>query len=302
MAVNEIVTARPATAESYAWWASLKHGGLLIAPSHLAQSFPEDLPPLPRYLDDRLRRDVMRASDGRAESVAKLLDTVLEDVLGLENDPSDVATRGRWFKGADLPSEWSSRAMTGEVIKPRRLWRGPRGAVLPVFVESGGGARLGIGRGRRATSRVIEWLRYTGQKIALLTNGRQWRLIYAGLDHDAFAEWDTALWFEEGKAGPQVTALRALLGRDALVPRVEGELPPLLAAITASRKGQAELSAALGERVRQAVELLIREHAQALEGLGPNVKPSDIYHAATHVVMRMVVTLFAEARDLLPRD
>ena len=302
MAVNEIVTARPTTAESYAWWASLKHGGLLIAPSHLAQSFPEDLPPLPRYLDDRLRRDVMRASDGRAESVAKLLDTVLEDVLGLENDTSGVATRGRWFKGADLPSEWSSRAMTGEVIKPRRLWKGPRGAVLPVFVDSGGGTRLGIGRGRRATSRVVEWLRHTGQKIALLTNGRQWRLIYAGLDHDAFAEWDTDLWFEEGKAGPQVTALRALLGRDALVPRAEGELPPLLAAIAASRKGQAELSAALGERVRQAVELLIREHAQALESLGPNVKPSDIYHAATRVVMRMVVTLFAEARDLLPRD
>jgi len=302
MAASEAAALRQTADESYAWWASLKHGGLLIAPSHLAQNFPPDLAPLPRHLEDRLRRDIMRASDGRAESLASLLDTVLEEVLGLENDASGAATKGRWFKGGDVPSEWSSQGMTGEVIKPRRLWKGPRGALLPVFVESERAARLGTGRGRRTTSRVIEWLRHKGQRIALLTNGRQWRLVYAGLDHDAFAEWDTALWFGEGRTGLQVTALRALLGRDALVPSADGQPSALLAAIAASRKGQAELSTALGERVRQAVEVLIREHSHALEDANLGVKPADIYHAATRVVMRMVVALFAEARDLLPRD
>ncbi|MCR4402988.1 MAG: hypothetical protein NUW12_09470 [Firmicutes bacterium] len=302
MAASEAAALRYTADESYAWWASLRHGGLLIAPSHLAQNFPPDLSPLPRHLEDRLRRDIMRASDGRTESLASLLDTVLEDVLGLENDTSGAATKGRWFKGGDVPSEWSSQGMTGEIIKPRRLWKGPHGALLPVFVESERAARLGTGRGRRTTSRVIEWLRHKGERIALLTNGRQWRLVYAGLDHDAFAEWDTALWFEEGRTGLQVTALRALLGRDALVPSADGQPCALLAAIVASRKGQAELSTALGERVRQAVELLIREHSLALENADLSVKSADIYHAATRVVMRMVVALFAEARDLLPRD
>jgi len=288
--------------DSHTWWTSLKHGGLLIAPSHLVQCFPAELPLLPGYLEDRLRRDVMRAEDGRGESMTRLLDSVLEHVLGLEDDASGAVGRGRWLKGSGIPSELSVRIITGSTAKPRRIWRGPNGAVLPVFVYPDAGARLGMGRGRRATSEVVEWLRITEHKIALLTNGRQWRLIYAGLDYDAFVEWDTALWFEEGKAGLQVTALVALLGREALAPRAEDEESPLLAAIAASRRGQADLSASLGERVRQAVERLIREYAQALDNPDLGVGPRDIYHAATRVVMRMVIVLFAEARDLLPRD
>ena len=80
------------------------------------------------------------------------------------------------------------------------------------------------------------------------------------------------------------------------------EPSPLLAAIQASRRGQAELSSELGERVRRAVEMLIQEHGPRLEALAGQVAPRDIYVAATRVVMRMVVVLFAEARDLLPRD
>ena len=99
-------------------------------------------------------------------------------------------------------------------------------------------------------------------------------------------------------------ALRTLLSPEALTPPVAGQPSRLLAAIEASRRGQAELSAVLGERVRQAVELLIREHGPALAQLVANgaVKPRDVYIAAVRVVMRMVVVLFAEARDLLPRE
>ena len=34
----------------------------------------------------------------------------------------------------------------------------------------------------------------------------------------------------------------------------------------------------------------------------PSVDPAEIYRAAVRVVMRMVVVLFAESRELLPRD
>ncbi|MFY0538921.1 hypothetical protein [Nannocystis pusilla] len=96
--------------------------------------------------------------------------------------------------------------------------------------------------------------------------------------------------------------MRILLARDALRPGDDGELP-LIAAIQATRQGQGELSAQLGERVRQAVELLIQASSSVLGGHAPR----SIYIAATRLIMRCVVLLFAEARGgadrpLLPRD
>ena len=271
---------------THAWWSSLRHGGLLIAPSRLADHFPDELPPLPEWVADHLRRAVLRGDP------PGLLDTVFETVCGVNGT-------GEWLKGPAVPPEFSHRAVTGEAIKPRRLWRGPRDALLPVFWDDN--PRLGVGRGRRTVARVVEWLRRADPAVAMLTNGRQFRLIHAGLDYDAWAEWDTELWFEEGAPGLQVTAMRALLAPEAIIPPAAEQPSPLVAAILATRKGQAELSAELGERVRQAVEKLIRAHAESLEELDPEVKPHHVYLAAVRVVMRMVVALFAEARELLPR-
>jgi hypothetical protein len=277
------------------WWASLKHGGLLIAPSRLVEHFGAAPMPLPEALAERLRRDITRFEGGGAEAERTLLETVLERVCGL-----DEAGEHRWRRGPEVPWDGSFRTLTGETVRPRRLWEGPRDALLPVFVDGEG--RLGVGRGRRAVSRVIEWLRGKSQPIALLTNGHQWRLIHAGLDYEAWAEWDTELWFEEGRPGAQVDALRMLLSAGALTPPRPNQPAPLLAAILDSRRGQAELSAVLGERVRQAVELLIQSHGPALERLEGALAPQEIYRAAARVVMRMIVVLFAEARELLPRD
>jgi hypothetical protein len=287
--------------DRYAWWASLKHGGLLIAPSRLAEFFVADIEPLPSYIEDRLRRDITRVRNGE-EDITTLLDTVLQDVLKLSKD--------WWIKGSAVDSSWSQRAITGETIRPRRVWQDPHGGVLPVFVPDVF-SRLGIGKGRRAVSRVIEWLRKANQKIALLTNGRQWRLIHAGSDYDAWCEWDIDLWFEEGKPGLQVLALRLLLGEQSLHPEKPEKPSPLITAIQASRQGQAELSDVLGERVRKAVELLIKESSPAIADHSKDITPletadnpvssRDIYIAATRMIMRCVVILFAEARDLLDR-
>jgi hypothetical protein len=277
------------------WWSSLKHGGLLISPSRLTEHFPGDPEPLREAVAERLRRDLTRLDAGGAEAERALLDTVLELVCGL-----DELGESRWRKGSDVPRDWSFRSLTGETVRPRRLWEGPRGALLPIFVD--GEARLGVGRGRRTVSRVVEWLRGKQQTLAIVTNGRQWRLLHAGLDYEAWAEWDSDLWFEEGRPGAQVDALRMLLAPRALTPPRPGEASPLLTAVLESRRGQAELSTVLGERVRQAVELLIQTHGGALEALGDSASPRDIYRAAVRIIMRMIVVLFAEARELLPRD
>ncbi len=289
--------------DRYHWWAELKHGGLLIAPAKLSEFFPPHAEPLPRYLADRLRRDVTRMQNGDAAQLGSLLDTVLEALLAL-----DMAW---WLKGPAVENRWAQKAVTGELIKPRRVWQNPQGATLPVFTTDD--TRIGVGRGRRSASRVIEWLRKSKLKIALLTNGRQWRLIHAGADYDAWAEWDIDFWFEEGQPGPQVEALRLLLGIEALSATDHSQLTidssqltiPLPAAIIASRQGQAELSGVLGERVRRAVELLIRESTPNIESLiaGDSqaaIDNSQFYIAATRVIMRCVIILFAEARELLP--
>ena len=203
-----------------------------------------------------------------------------------------------------------------------------------MFVDDG--RRLGVGRGRRIVSQVLGWLRAGNDHLALVTNGRQWRLLFAGLDYDAWCEWDLDLWFEEGTLSPQVTALRTLLSPALWTPESEDAASPLLQAIRGTRKGQAELSEVLGERVREAVEILIRGHGQALSALvegpeeadiaeyrayledvagvssaevpfgddetPPGATPQDIYRAACRVAMRLVVILFAESRELLPRD
>jgi hypothetical protein len=283
------------------WWASLNHGGLLISPSRISESYPNPLPTLPIWQADRLRR-VVTAFDGSGESLGALLDGVLQDLSGLKAD--------EWQKAQAVETHWAITSFTGGQIKPRRIWLGPTGEVLPLFVPDDGASRqfagrLGVGRSRQLLSRVVEWLRQQRQPLALVTNGRQWRLVYAGQDYQAWCEWDIELWFSEGQPSEQVTAWRHLLSRDSLLARGAGRPGVLLEAISESRKGQAELSAVLGERVRQGVEELITASHGAIEqaqqaGAAPDYR--DLYLAGTRMVMRCIITLFAEARGLLPVD
>jgi hypothetical protein len=283
------------------WWGSLNHGGLLIAPDKIISGFTADIAPLTAWQSDKLRR-ALTAFDGSNERLSALLDFMLQDLAALPE--------GEWQKAQGVDLRWSLRSFTGALVKPRRLWQGPEGEVLPIFVPEEGASRvfagrLGVGRSRQLLSRVVEWLRQKQQPLALVTNGRQWRLVHAGQDYEAWCEWDIDLWFIEGQPGPQVLAWLQLLSRNALVaPSARGQ-GALLTAIMSSRKGQADLSAVLGERVRQAVEELITSSHGAIEqaqqaGNAPAF--ADLYVAGSRIVMRCIITLFAEARNLLPVD
>ena len=287
-------------AEGIAGWDDLHHSGLLLDSvrlSALASEWP--LAPLHQHVAHELRRRAATLLGGLAGDeahAAEFVAFVLEQVCGFD------AGTGTWARGSNVAPAYGRRAVTGEVVKPRQLWKGVRGARLPVFFDSG--ANLGLGKSRRVVSQVLGWLRAGDEQLALVTNGRQLRLVFAGMDFDASCQWDAGLWFEEGELAPQVTALRSLLRPELWTPpKTEGnEAPPLLQAIRNTRKGQAELSEVLGERVREAVELLIQSHGEALQAHCANVPPADIYRAACRVVMRLVIVLFAESRDLLPRD
>ncbi len=282
------------------WWASLKHGGVLIAPTKIATQFPEQPEPLTAADGDRLRRAITRFEADPGE-LPRLMEYLLHSLAGF---PAD-----EWLTQADLGSEYTEQVLGGERLKPRRLWIGAQGEELPVFVaEQRPGhleSRLGLGKGRRITSRVQEWLRRRRQPLGLVTNGLQWRLIHAGSDYDAWCEWDLSFWFVEGEPGPQVEAWRRLLNPAHWRKPAAGRSGHLLSAILDSRKGQAELSNVLGERVRQAVELLITASQGTIEAQRANGAAFDnraLYLAATRIVMRCIILLFAEARLLLPTD
>ena len=274
-------------------WDRLSHGGLLLDPARL-QTLSRLAPAPPhRTTESQLRKRASAVLEGTGD-ISGFVAFVLEDVCGFRSP------RGGWTRGSHIPPLEGRKAVTGETVKPRHLWAGPRGARLPVFFDDN--RRLGIGRGRRVASRVFGWLRAGGEPLALLTNGREWRLLFAGLDYEAWCQWELDLWFDGGELSPQVTALRTLLSPDGWIPKTDSAAPPLLQAIRDTRKGQAELSEVLGERVREAVEILIRGHGEALRDGCADVAPADIYRAACRVAMRLVVILFAEARGLLPRN
>ena len=293
--------AQARTANPIPGWSDLRHTGLLLDGPRL-HSLADRVPgTLEQHLERRLRQRAAAVLGGvdpgsAMSRVSEFVAFVLEQVCGF-----DAAT-GRWERGSRVPATHGRRAITGEMVKPRHLWSGPRGGSLPVFIDDT--KRIGIGRGRRVVSQVLGWLRAGGEHLALVTNGRQWRLVFAGLDYDASCEWETELWFAEGELAPQLTVLRTLLQPELWTPEEEGGAFALLQAIRDTRKGQADLSEVLGERVREAVEILVQSHGEALRELvggEDGVAPADIYRAACRVAMRAVVILFAESRELLPR-
>ncbi len=293
-------TAAPRSAETErTWWESLRHFGLLLGPSQVSEIDSRKLAPLPDFIAYQLRRELTKfealQDEKEKANPGPLVAWILENVCGFENH-----IIGRWLRGGDVPSEYSHQLVTGSKVRPRHLWIGPHGAILPVFFDDTE-HRLGLYKSRKRVSDVVQWLRVAGRPLALVTNGRQLRLLYAGLDFHAACEWDFEQLFEAGAPGPQLEALRRLLTPEQLTPPAQDEDAPLLEAIQAARRGQAELSSTLGERVREAVEYLVQGHGSQLAQTDYADQGAEIYRAAVRVVMRMVFILFAESRDLLPR-
>lgn len=288
-----------AAPETHVWWASLRHGGFLLDEQRLRAHFPSAPErPLSTWGLEQLRGALTDFADDPADTAnrTRLLTVLFEYACGL-----DHTSGGIWNRKPD--PTWTHRSVTGEAIRPAHVWSGLGGRRLPVFATSE--KRLGVGHGRRAVARVLEWLRARNEPLAVLSNGHQVRLIWAGADTAAWCESDSALWLVEGAPGPQLDALRLLLSPTALTPAEDKTgrvLSPLLRGILDSRKGQSELSALLGERVRLAVERLIQSHGSFLNALANPPTPADTYVAACRVVMRLVFSFFAESRELLPRS
>lgn len=244
--------------DSLGWWSSLHHGGMLLDLPRLSQLLllTESIQPLSLHDQDRLRRTLLQFKEDPDSQRSNLVKMVLESVCGFH------PMSGVWKRGNDVDPSWTRTALTGETLKPSHLWIGLNGALLPVFIDKE--KRIGIGRGARSVSHALQWMRKAQTGLALITNGEQFRILFAGLSYDAFVEWDQHQWLEAGETTPELDGLRRLLSPKTITPPSNDSPSPFLEAINDSRKGQGDLTDILGERVRQAAELLVQGHAQAI--------------------------------------
>lgn len=148
------------------------------------------------------------------------------------------------------------------------------------------------------SERMVELCRATGTRLGLVSNGEQWMLVDAPVGAaTSFASWYARLW---GQEPVTLQAFVNLLGvRRFFVDRTE-QLPALL---DNSLKFQDEVTDALGEQVRRAVEVLIqaldRADVDRNRELLDGIEPTELYEAGLTVMMRIVFLLSAEERGLL---
>ncbi|MBU7017304.1 MAG: hypothetical protein HXS44_07320, partial [Theionarchaea archaeon] len=301
------------------WWSELNHGGMFLSPAVLREFLPEGPPLIDNNAYNKLRDahtafEAWYGSDKKTDDTGlyRWLDAVLEQFL---DHPSAL-----WRKETNIPAKFKFQTSIGEQLRPNRVLLKKGETLAPSFlvkIDTRRG-RLGMGKGKIEFSKFLTLLTGTGAQLGIFTNGQQFRLVFVGMDYDCWVEWDATRWFEEERGIEQLEGFAALCGRMGIYETDEDEFP-LLNAVLRSRTRQGELSQVLGEQVRFAVENLLLDFDRAvrtcpsmLESLRTdpvtNSQLSDteyleaLYHAAIRIIMRLVVVLFAEARELLPRS
>ncbi len=309
------------TDERSRWWSSLRQNGMLLSPAVLDEFLPDRLPTLPPYRYEKLRNAATAfrtweetAREDDSTGLYRWLNVVLEEMIGYENV--------RWQKHSGIAERFKipSSRRGGPGLLPDRVLIGldPLGPAKFLVKIDRTSKRIGLGRGRQVYSSFLELLRATNVPLGILTNGHQFRLIYAGIDYDCWTEWEADRWFED-EAGIEELCGFILLCGDFGTGTDEGEDFPLLSAVQESRTRQGELSQVLGEQTRRAVEVLLKslnlsmkQHPD-LEAIlkhnpvnGVEITEDNqnnaLYQATIRLIMRLVVALFAEARGLLPKD
>ncbi|MCA9137173.1 MAG: hypothetical protein KDB00_10450 [Planctomycetales bacterium] len=315
----------------FAWWSRLRHSGLLLSPVVQIEKYSEEPEPSQWYAPDKIRNAYTKfnasidRSSGRPQmasgDVLAWVDHVLERFIG--------HTDQRLARSHNIPESLSALIRIGsrtETLKPDRILMDEDGKTPLLLVKADLSPHVGRGKGRTEYARFLELLRGTGHRLGLLTNGLQFRLIYAGLDFESWCEWEADRWFEDSEGNEELLGLRQLLfpvqQLDAKKQVVGAGLPGLLTAVEESRKRQADLSQVLRENVRRAVEMLLEDVSTASrtdpelftdlmssptaaedasdKTLSDNEAHEALMQATVRVVMRMVVCLFAESRGLLP--
>jgi hypothetical protein len=291
----------PSSAKQHAEWLSLIGvSGPFLSLGTLVGAFPQGLD----AHDPEIARDLRRAhgeweDEGATDPAihSAWVDFVLGRVLEL---PDEVRRRGQ-----DLPATLSAPHESGETLRPDELIVDPDSDSPRLLItrhRPGQDLDAPPADGHSAASPIERMERLcagTGVRLGLVTNGERWTLI----DSTAGATTSRATWYATFWLEEQLTlrAFRSLLGvgRFFSVPEAE----TLEALMARSAEDQQTVTDQLGTQVRRAVEMLV--HALDLadrtrdRSLLREVPDQEVYEACLTVMMRLVVLLSAEERDLL---
>ncbi|WP_241971538.1 Eco57I restriction-modification methylase domain-containing protein [Burkholderia pseudomallei] len=297
------------TTQHHDWLSLIEISGPFLAVPVLNEAFPQGLEELDAATRKRLRqaydewRDALETDDPHfADLHTAWIDEVLSRGLELDEDSrGDVLKRNDWCTAhltVALPEHGVSLSPDFAVVDDHNN-------DVPLMLVHAYGQDVDLGATYKLdgwactpAERMVTLCRATGCRLGLVTNGERWMLVDAPVGAvTTFASWYARIWVQEPVS---LQAFVHLLGiRRFFVNGLE-QLPALF---DRSLKFQDEVTDALGEQVRRAIEVLIQSLDKADQDrdreLLRDVKEVELYEAALTVMMRLVFLLSAEERGLL---
>jgi len=291
------------------WLSLIEISGPFLAASVLKEAFPQGLEELDATKRKRLRqayeewREALELEDAQfAELHVAWIDEVLSRGLELDEDgKGEVLKRADWCAAnlqATLPEHGVTLSPNLAVVDEQR-------ASKPLLLIQTYAQDIDLdatckqdGWAATPADRMVQLCRSLGCRLGLVTNGERWMLVDAPVGAvTTFASWYARIWSQEPIT---LQAFVHLLGIRRFFVDESEQLPALF---DRSLKYQDEVTEALGEQVRRAVEVLIQTLDKADQDrnreLLHDVKEPELYEAALTVMMRLVFLLSAEERGLL---
>lgn len=295
--------------QQYDWLSLIEISGPFLAVPVLKETFPQGLEALDADKRKRLRQayeewhDAFEGDDPQFDALhSAWIDEVLSNTLELDEDGrGDVLKRSEWCAAnltITLPEQGVAIAPDFAVVDEQRantplmlVHLYPHDIDLDATIKLDGWAAT-------PADRMVSLCRALGCRIGMVTNGECWMLVDAPVGAvTSFASWYARIWVQEPIT---LQAFVHLLGIRRFFLDASEQLPAL---IDRSLKYQDEVTDALGEQVRRAVEVLIQALDKADQDrdreLLRDVKESELYEAALTMMMRLVFLLSAEERGLL---
>lgn len=291
------------------WLSLIEISGPFLAVPVLKEAFAQGLEELDATKRKRLRqayeewREALELEDAQfAELHVAWIDEVLSRGLELDEDgKGDVLQRADWC-AANLQASLLEHGVT---LSPDLAVIDEQRANKPLLLIQTYAQDVDLvatlkqdGWAATPADRMVQLCRSLGCRLGLVTNGERWMLVDAPVGAvSTFASWYARIWSQEPIT---LQAFVHLLGIRRFFVDESEQLPALF---DRSLKFQDEVTDALGEQVRRAVEVLIQTLDKADQDrnreLLLDVKESELYEAALTVMMRLVFLLSAEERGLL---
>lgn len=288
------------------WLSLIEVSGPFLATPVLKRIFSTGLPAVEPRIRQYLRQaydEWCEARDNDDPRFTELHRAWIHEVLarGLEYDENDSGEL--LLRGERIPSELRvTLPEHGVTLEPDyALVSGCKSQLLVQIYSAGTDLQAALkldGWSASPAERMERLCRASGCRLGLVTDGERWMLVDALVGAvSTFASWYARLWGQERLT---LQAFLTLLGIRRFFGPDDESLPSML---DESLQYQEEVTDALGEQVRRAVEVLIqalgKEDRERSGALLQGVEPTELYEAGLTIMMRLVFLLSAEERGLL---